>query len=99
MGHLGDPSVLVVLVIIAQNQLGLWLGTLKPSMTQEISCAWHMKSLVVTVEERTSAVGDVVWLLTFKGFVFDEERAENNKTKRYIVAAMIILLAMGMGVL
>jgi hypothetical protein len=37
-------------------------------------------------------------LLTLKGFVFDEERAENNKTKRY-VAAMIILLAMGMGVL
>ena len=57
-----------------------------------------MKYLAETVEERTSAVGDVVWLLTFKGLVYDEERAENNKTKRY-VAAMIILLAMGMGVL
>jgi hypothetical protein len=58
-----------------------------------------MKSLFGTVEERTSAVGDVVWLLTFKGCVFDNERGENNKTKRYVVAAMIILLAMGVGVL
>ena len=58
-----------------------------------------MKYLVVNMEKRTSAVGDVVWLLTFfKGFVLDEERAENNKTKRYVVA-MIILLAMGMDVL
>jgi hypothetical protein len=55
-----------------------------------------MKSLVVNMEERTSAMGDVVWLLTFKGFDLDEEKAENNKTKRYVVA-MIILLAMGMG--
>jgi hypothetical protein len=68
-------------------------------MAHEISCAWQMKSLFVTGEERTSAVGDVgCCLLTFKGFVFHEERAENNKTKRY-VAAMIILLAMGMAVL
>ena len=37
-------------------------------------------------------------LLTFKEFVIDEERAENNKTKRD-VAAMIMLLAMGIGVL
>ena len=41
----------------------------------------------------------VSWLLlTFKGCVFDEERAENNETIRY-VTAMIILLQMGMGVL
>jgi hypothetical protein len=74
--------------IFRQNHLGLWLGTLKPSMADEISCSWNMKSRVATVEEqRTSAVGDVVGLLTFKkGFVFDEERAENNKTKRYVVA-------------
>ena len=73
------PGMLVVLVmlgIISQNQLGLWLGTLKPSVAHEISCAWHMKSLFVTVEERTSAVGDVVWLLTFyKGCVLNKERA------------------------